>query len=121
MIKSYVCGKNSKIEENVVIGSAPYDGKFKKTKVGDNALIRSFTIIYCGNQIGDGFRTGHNVLIRENNRIGNNVSIGSGAEIGFQTIIEDNVRIHSGSFIPEFTILRKNCWLGPHVVITNSK
>jgi len=122
MIKNYICGKNAKIEENVVIGKIPVGkSKCSKTTIGDNALIRSGTVIYCGNCIGENFQTGHNVVIRQDNKIGNNISVGSGSEIGFETLIEDDVRIHSGSFIPEFTILKKKCWLGPDVVITNSK
>ena len=122
MIKNYICGKNMIIEENVVIGKPPRRKiKYNKTKVGDNAIIRSGTVIYYGNQIGNNFQTGHNVLIRQNNKIGDNISVGSGSEIGFDILIEDNVRIHSGAFIPEFTILRKNWWIGRNVVISNSK
>ena len=122
MIRNYICGKNMAIEENAVIGKPPKGKiKYNKTTIGDNVVIRSGSVIYYGNHIGANFQTGHNVLIRQNNRIGDNVSIGSGSEIGFNTLIEDNVRIHSGAFIPELTILRKNCWIGPNVVITNSK
>lgn len=35
--------------------------------------------------------------------------------------IEDQVRIHTGAFIPEFTHLKTNSWVGPHVVMTNAK
>lgn len=122
MTENYICGKNSVIERNVIIGNTPKDiTKCNKTIIGSNALIRSGTIIYCGNQIGNNFQTGHNVLIRQNNKIGNNVSTGSGSEIGFNTLIEDNVRVHSNVFVPELTVLRKNCWMGPNVVITNDK
>jgi len=121
-MKSYMCGKNAILDKNAVIGKY-FDKKnnFKKTIIGDSANIRSGTIIYYGNRIGDNFQTGHNVLIRQNNIIGNNVSVGSHTEIAFNTRIEDGVRIHSNVFIPEKTILRKNCWIGPGVVITNSK
>lgn len=122
MNPKYILGNNCIIEENVFIGKKLIpEIKCSKTKIGNNALIRSGTIIYCGNKIGDNFRTGHNVLIRHNNMIRDNVSIGSGTEIAFETLIEDNVRIHSGAFIPEFTILRKGCWVGPRTVITNSR
>jgi acetyltransferase-like isoleucine patch superfamily enzyme len=30
------------------------------------------------------------------------------------------VRIHSGAFIPEYTILEDDCWIGPRVVFTNA-
>ena len=92
----------------------------KDYKIGINSNIRQPTIIYSGNEIGDNFQTGHFVSIRENNKIGNNVSIGSHSNVEHHIIIEDNVRIHSNCFIPEFSILKYNCWLGPNVVLTNA-
>lgn len=71
--------------------------------------------------IGDNFQTGHFVTIREDNKIGNDVSIGSHSNIEHNIIIEDNVRIHSCCFVPEFSTLKHDCWLGPCVVLTNAK
>jgi len=93
----------------------------KKYSLGINAKIRKPTIIYPGNKIGNSFQTGHFVTIREDNRIGNNVSIGSHTNIEHHIIIEDNVRIHSNCFVPEFSVLKHDCWLGPNVVLTNAK
>ena len=93
----------------------------KEYKIGENATIREPTIIYPDNEIGDNFSTGHFVTIRENNKIGNNVSIGSHSNIEHHIIIEDNVRIHSNCFVPEYSILKTDCWLGPNVVLTNAK
>lgn len=96
--------------------------KFKQDyKIGINSNIRQPTIIYPRNEIGDNFQTGHFVTIRENNKIGNNVSIGSHSNIEHHIIIEDNVRIHSNCFVPEFSILKHDCWLGPNVVLCNAK
>lgn len=88
---------------------------------GNNCLIRSHTVIYTGNRIGNNFQTGHGVLIRENNRIGNNVSIGSHSVIEHDVIIENDCRVHSNTFIPEFSVLKRNSWIGPCVVLTNAK
>jgi len=90
-------------------------------KIGTNSIIREPTIIYSGNKIKDNFQTGHFVTIRENNKIGNNVSIGSHSNIEYNVIIEDNVRIHSNCFVPEYSILKHDCWLGPNVVLCNAR
>ena len=45
--------------------------------IGENALIRSETIIYGETTIGSNFQTGHRVTIREGSMIGNNVRIGT--------------------------------------------
>jgi acetyltransferase-like isoleucine patch superfamily enzyme len=121
--------KNTKLSENItiedfcVIGMPPMKKKEweLKTIIGNNSLIRSHSVIYAGNKIGDNFQTGNNVNIREENIIGNNVSIGTKTVIEYKTKIEDKVRLHSQVFIPEYCILKKDCWLGPNVVLTNAK
>ncbi len=89
--------------------------------IGRDAFIRSHTVIYNGNRIGDGFQTGHGVLIREGNLIGNHVSIGSHSVIEHHVQIGDRVRVHSNAFIPEFCVLEDECWIGPSVVLTNAR
>ena len=123
IFKNVELGNNIIIEDFAIIGIPPVRKSENelKTIIGDNALIRSHSIIYAGNKIGKNFQTGNNVNIREENSIGNNVSIGTKTVIEFKTKIEDNVRIHSQTFIPEYCILHKNCWIGPNVVLTNAK
>jgi len=91
------------------------------TTIGRGAVIRSHTVIYCGNRIGPDFRSGHGVLIRECNEIGASVSIGSGSVIEHHVQIGDRVRLHSNTFIPEYSVLEEDCWIGPNVVFTNAK
>jgi len=114
-------GKNAQIFEPVTIGfpsrdkiGKPWGGDFAGTTIGNNAIIRSGTIIYCNVTIGDNFQTGHNVMIRENTRIGNNVSIGTATIIEGHTLIGDNVNLQSTVYIPTGTII------GNHVFISGS-
>jgi acetyltransferase-like isoleucine patch superfamily enzyme len=113
-------GKNPIIEDFVVLGKQPSGAKTKlKLVIGDSPIIRSGTIIYSGNVIGSHFHTGDNARIRENNRIGNNVSIGAETIVERDCKIMHNVKIHSGCFIPEYTIIEENAWIGPGVIMTN--
>jgi len=116
-------GKNVKIGEFCIIGLPPCEENKGKTDtvIGDNACIRSHTVIYAGNDIGENFQTGHHVMVREDNSIGDDVSIGTGSCVEYHIEIENNVRIHSGAFIPEYSILEEGCWLGPGAVLTNAK
>ena len=116
-------GEGAVIEDFVIIGEPPRGKKpgELRTNIGKNAIIRSHTVIYAGNVIGDNFQTGHHVMVREENRIGNNVSIGTNSVVEHHVRIEDNVRIHSQAFIPEESTLEAGCWIGPNVVITNAK
>lgn len=116
-------GKGAVIGEYCVIGEPPRGKRAGdlETRLGARAVIRSHTVIYAGNVIGDDFQTGHGALVREENRIGNNVSIGSHTIVEHHVTIGDNVRLHSNVFVPEFSILEDDCWIGPNVVITNAR
>lgn len=115
-------GENPFICDFTIIGHPPQgvEAGVLKTTIGDNAVIRSHTVVYAGTIIGNDFHTGHGVLIREENIIGNFVSIGSGSIVEHHVKIGDNVRLHSNVFVPEFSVLEDGCWLGPNVVLTNA-
>ena len=127
-MESFKCYPNVQLGENVSIGEYVILGLPGKgvapgalpTIIGDNAMIRSHTVIYAGSRIGKNFQTGHHVLIREENTIGDDVSIGSGSVVEHHVIIKDRVRVHSQAFIPETSVLEEGCWIGPNVVITNA-
>lgn len=115
-------GENAVIEECAIIGVPPRGKKAGElaTIIGDNAVIRSHTVIYAGNRIGNNFQTGHHVLVREENEIGNNVSIGTASVVEHHVRMGNNVRIHSQAFVPEMSILEDGAWIGPNAVITNA-
>ena len=114
-------GRNVVVEDYCIIGApfAGYNGE--ETVIGDDAVIRSMTVIYAGNRIGNGFQTGNKANIRELNVIGDRVSIGTLSVVEHHVVIEDDVRIHSQVFVPEFSVLKKGCWIGPGTVITNAR
>ena len=116
-------GQGAEIGDFVIIGKPPKrkEPEELKTVIGRNAVIRSHTVIYAGNVIGDHFQTGHGAMIRESNEIGHHVSIGSHSVIEHHVKIEDRVRIHSQAFVPEYSILEEGCWIGPNVVFTNAR
>ncbi len=107
----------------VILGEPPRGKKAGElaTRLGARAVIRSHTVIYAGNVIGDDFQTGHGVLIREENQIGDNVSVGSHTIVEHHVKIGNHARLHSNVFVPEFSVLEDDCWLGPNVVVTNAR
>lgn len=109
------------IEDYCIIG-CPFNGyQGEKTVIGDNAVIRSHTVIYAGNVIGHDFQTGNKANIRELNTIGEHVSIGTLSVVEHHIKIANGVRIHSQAFIPEYSLLEEDAWIGPNVVITNAR
>lgn len=116
-------GESTTIGDFVILGEPARGDKAGEVElvIGAKSTIRSHTVIYAGNIIGDNFQTGHGVLIREKNEIGNNVSIGSSTVVEHHVIIGNNVRIHSQAFVPEFSVLEDGVWIGPNVVVTNAQ
>ena len=116
-------GAGAVIGDCCIIGEPPRGKKPGEldTRIGARAGIRSHTVIYAGNVIGDDFQTGHGALVREENEIGNNVSIGSHTIVEHHVKIGNNVRLHSNVFVPEFSVLEDDCWFGPNVVVTNAR
>jgi acetyltransferase-like isoleucine patch superfamily enzyme len=116
-------GERVQIDEYCVLGH-PARGRepgSSSVVIGDDAVIRSHTVVYGGVRIGAHFQSGHWVLVREDTIIGDDCSIGSGTVIEFSVRIDDGVRLHSQCFVPEHSVLEAGCWLGPRVVITNAR
>lgn len=90
-----------------------------KMTIGNNALLRSGTIIYTGSEIGDHIQTGHRVTIREKSRIGSHCSIGTLSDIQGNCSIGDYVRMHSNVHIGQLSVVDNYVWIFPYVVLTN--
>lgn len=114
---------DAKVGDYVIIGEPFGENQSGDvvTRIGDGAVIRSHTIIYAGNTIGKKFLSGHHVLIREENTIGDDVSVGSGCNIEHHIAIGHRVRLHSSVFVPEYSVLEDDAWIGPRVVLTNAR
>lgn len=118
-------GSDSTIGANCIIGEYQMDffrdRKYHKHEliIGNNAIIRSGSILYAGSQIGDNFQTGHQVTIREKTVIKNNVSIGTLSDIQGKCEIGNYTRLHSNVHIGQASKIDDCCWIYPYVVLTN--
>lgn len=115
--------EDANVDDFVILGKPPHgaqEGELPLT-FGNGCTIRSHTVIYAGNTIGKGFQTGHGVNIREDNTIGDNVSIGTHSVVEHHVTIGNLVRLHTKVFVPEYSILEDECWLGPGVMVTNAR
>jgi len=95
--------------------------EFPGTVIGDNAVLRSGTIIYCDVKIGHHFQCGHTVLIRERTTIGDNTAIGTASVIEGNSTIGNDVRIQSMVFVPTHTMIGDGVFIGPGAVLTNDR
>lgn len=114
-------GEDVVVEDFCIIGLPLKGLENIQTIIGKGSIIRAGTYIYAGNQIGKNFQTGNKANIRELNQIGDDVSIGTHSVIEHHISIGNNVRIHSQVFVPEYSTLESDCWIGPNVVLTNAR
>ena len=112
-----IIGADHQIDDSVVIGG---ESKGKVT-IGDNALIRSGSIVYSDVTIGNNLITGHRVLIREHTRIGDNVVVGTNVVIEGNCQVGNNVVLQTGTCLSAFTVVEDNVLIGPGVVVINDK
>jgi len=110
-------GEGTEIQDNVILGSSE-DGELS---IGKNSIIRSGAVIYSGVNIGDKFRSGHNILIRENTEIGDNVLVGTNTVIDGDCRIGNDVSIQTGVYIARYTTIEDGAFMGPLSVTTNDK
>jgi len=125
--KNVKIGNNVVIQEGVFIGLPSRDflhkdeSEWPETIIGNDSILRSGTKIYCAVTIGNDFKTGHNVMIRENIIIGNNVLIGTNSVVDGSTKMGSNISIQSMVYIPTYSIIEDNVFIGPNGVFTNDK
>lgn len=118
-------GKGSRVGARCILGE--YLADFYRDlhdsghplSIGENALIRSETIIYGDTVIGDSFQTGHRVTIREKAQIGSHVRIGTLSDIQGYCTIGNYVNLHSNVHISQASVLHDYVWIFPYVVLTN--
>ncbi len=113
-----VVGENAEVGPFCVLG---VDGTGEVLTVGRDAVIRSHVVLYRGTTVGDAFHAAHGVLVRESTSIGCHVSVGSQSIIEHHVDVGDGVRLHSRCFVPEHCVLEAGAWIGPGVILTNSR
>lgn len=126
IVRNDVCiGDNSFIGANCIVGEYwmdfCLDHHYHKhpLTIGENAIIRSGSIIYAGSTIGANFQTGHQVTVREKTHIGDNVSVGTLSDIQGNCRIGNYVRMHSNVHIGQLSVIDDFVWIFPYVVLTN--
>lgn len=89
--------------------------------LGAGCVVRSHSVIYSGVVLGDRVQTGHYVLIREGTTVGDETLIGTRSLIEDRCRIGRKVSIQSMVYIPTFTVIEDNVFVGPNAVFTNDK
>jgi len=115
-----IVGSDTLIEAPCVIGKPPRNAIAGElaTVIGSGSIIRPFSTIYAGVEIGEGFQCGQGVSIREANVIADDVSVGTNTVLEYGNKIGSGVRIHTGCFLESVT-LEDDVIVAPNVVFTD--
>lgn len=111
-------GQNATIESGTTLGHA-FDRFGEPTVIGDDATIRTGTVIYASTTIGDRLRTGHGALVRERTELGDAVLVGTSATIDGHSDVGSNVSIQTGGYVPANSSIGDQVFIGPNAVLTN--
>lgn len=128
-------GDNTIIGEGVILGyptrrkvletrkhaEMDYYDETSGAMIGENVVLRPFTIVYENAILENNVETGHYVMIREETVIGRNTIVGTASVIDGKVKIGKNVRIETGVYIPPYTMIGSGVFIGPRVVFTNDR
>ncbi|WP_079890677.1 acyltransferase, partial [Halorubrum sp. AJ67] len=111
-------GAGSTVSERATLGHE-YAEDAGPTVLGADATVRSGSIVYADVRAGDGFTTGHNVLVREHTELGDDVLVGTNTVVDGKTTVGSNVSLQSGVYVPQETTIGDDVFVGPGAVLTN--
>jgi acetyltransferase-like isoleucine patch superfamily enzyme len=89
------------------------------TKIGNNCMIRSHSIIFSGAILADYVQTGNRACIREESIVGSHSMIGYQSELQGHCIVGDYVRIQSNVSVGKTTKIGDFVYIYPYSVFTN--
>ena len=88
--------------------------------VGEDWLVRSFTVIHAGAKIGKRLHTGNWAQIQAC-ILGDDVVVGTRAQVEAGAVVGNRVTIHTGALVSNKTVILDDAWVGPGVIVVNTK
>jgi acetyltransferase-like isoleucine patch superfamily enzyme len=117
---SFMLGSNAEVDEGVVLGYR-YPGDSEPLRIGDHAVIRSGTTIYCNTTIGQRFQCGHNVVIRGEVTIGDRCVVHHQCTLEGRLQIGNGVKIMAHVYLPSTTDIGDMVFIGPGTSFMNDR
>ena len=111
-------GANAAVATDARVGLR-YAADAGPAQIGDDATIRSGSVIYADTDVGPELTTGHRVLIREQTTLGEDVLVGTDSVIEDHCEIGSHVRLQTGTYLPSYTTVGDRVFVGPRATMTN--
>ncbi|HVL86690.1 MAG TPA: acyltransferase [Candidatus Thermoplasmatota archaeon] len=126
-----VVGEGTILGEGVVLGAAGKPeiehlrsgsmDKVRGARIGRHCILRSHTVVYSGATLADRVQTGHYVLVREDTTIGESTLVGTRSIVEDRCAIGARVSLQSMVYVPTFSVIEDDAFVGPNAVLTNDK
>ncbi len=113
-------GSNAQIDPDVVLGYR-YPGDSEPLKIGDEAIIRSGSILYSNTVIGNRFQCGHQVLIRAEVTIGDRCVVHHKCTLEGRLKIGNGVKLMAHIYLPSTTTIGNMVFIGPGTSFMNDR
>lgn len=106
-------------ELGLPVGGARQVGPVLALEIGEQATIRSGSVLYAGSRFGARLECGHKVTLRERTTAGENLRIGTLSDVQGDCTLGDFVRLHGNVQVGKGSRLGDYVWVFPFVVLTN--
>ena len=113
-------GEDPQIDDSVALGYR-YSDDSQPLKIGDHAVIRSGTTIYCNTTIGHRFQCGHNVVIRAEVVIGDRCVVHHQCTLEGRLWIGNGVKLMAHVYLPSTTSIGDMVFIGPGTSFLNDR
>jgi acetyltransferase-like isoleucine patch superfamily enzyme len=91
------------------------------TRVGEDAIIRSHSVVYSHVAIERGFRGGHHILVREHTRVGAGCVFGSYASCDGYTAIGAGTHVGQYVMLAQAATLGRGVFVGGHTTFSDNR
>jgi len=113
-------GEHCQVDETAMVGRT-YEGWKTPLVIGQHAIIRPYSIVYCDTVIGDRFQCGYYCLIRAECRLGDRVTLMSRVTLEGKVTIGTGTKIMAHVYIPSTTSIGSVVFVGPGVTFLNHR
>lgn len=116
----YEIGQRGEIDPGVILGYT-YPGWSRPTIIGEDAVIRSGSVVYVDTRIGNRFTSGHHVVIRAGCTIGDNTVVLHQSTLEGNLAVGSGVKLMAHVYVSSSTQIGDYVFVGPNTVFLNDK
>jgi acetyltransferase-like isoleucine patch superfamily enzyme len=112
-----ITGTGCHISEDAAVGPSG-SRRGGPAVIGDDATVRSGTILYPDVEVGDRFRSGHHVVVGAGTTAGDDVLLGTRTVVEHDATVGSHVGLQAGTYLAPNASVGDRVFLGPGAILT---